>query len=573
MLKIIKEFKKNKSLAILLFLILALGIFLRLNDFNQEGFWNDDATTIPTALAFFYPHSEYPGLLGQGEPAFGNFIIGCGCMLSKNDFSNVTSIPKNFFVGRDALLGEAMTNSTFYCHLPMYIFGILFLIIISIFSLKIIGLKASLYPIAFFSFFPFLLVYSRWLHVDIIMYTFAALGTLFLWLGYEIKKDSKKEFIYFGIAFLFFAFAFATKLPAALLAVFGGIIIIQKYWHEILYIIRPIIKKLDLNFKFLRLQEQTLYVSHFIKIIVLVSIVYILSLLPAFEFKLSNLFAVINQYRTTSFDFGGFGFNTNFLYGLKQFLYNINSLDFILILFAIATFIIILMKKNKSKNEKFLIAYLIFGLLVIPFSTAFALFRVIFIFIIPFIIFMGLIFSKKYIFKSIKHWNFILIIFLIIYIILQFSSNVGSSPYFIAHNSLLCKIADDPFCNSNSQYGRMANKIKYNYLKENLKANETYFVDDPSLYYYIRQGQSYPHYYFREAFKQEYGRSPTLEEYIALLQPYGRKIRYVLLFKEQTAKDFLDFMAKYQPNEKLKMDGKELIYVYDTVKLIKKVSS
>ena len=109
-------------------------------------------TTIPTALLWFYPHSYYPGLAGQGEPALGNYLIGFGCTLSNEDFSKVTQIQPMFYPGRPALIGKEMVKAESYCHMPMYIFGILFLIVISILALMMLDKYSALYAISFYAF-------------------------------------------------------------------------------------------------------------------------------------------------------------------------------------------------------------------------------------------------------------------------------------------------------------------------------------------------------------------------------------------------------------------------------------
>ena len=115
-MKFLKKFSNDKLFLILL-LIVSLGIFLRLNDYSEVGYWNDDISTIPSGLLWFYPHSYFPGLSGVSEPPLGNMIIGAGCMLSGEDFSKVSEIKPTFYPGRGELIGSELVKAEGYCHL------------------------------------------------------------------------------------------------------------------------------------------------------------------------------------------------------------------------------------------------------------------------------------------------------------------------------------------------------------------------------------------------------------------------------------------------------------------------
>ena len=177
-------------------------------------------TTIPTALLWFYPHSYYPGLAGQGEPGLGNYFIGLGCMLSGQDFSKVTEIQPMFYPGRPGLIGREMVNAEKYCRLPMYAFGLLFFIAIIILAMLLLDEYASIFAIAFYSFSSFILLLSRWIHVDTIEYFFLAIGLIFLWKFYVKEINAKYEKLFLILAALSFGFALATKLPAGVFLVF-----------------------------------------------------------------------------------------------------------------------------------------------------------------------------------------------------------------------------------------------------------------------------------------------------------------------------------------------------------------
>ncbi|MDI6737757.1 MAG: hypothetical protein QME12_04555, partial [Nanoarchaeota archaeon] len=120
------EIRKDKILLSLFIIIILLGITVRFIYPTEPGLWNDDMSALPTAVLWFYPHDSYPGLSAMGEPALSNYIIGASCMLSGQDFSNVTRIRPVWFPDRAILLGEAISKSEDYCRIPMYVFGILF---------------------------------------------------------------------------------------------------------------------------------------------------------------------------------------------------------------------------------------------------------------------------------------------------------------------------------------------------------------------------------------------------------------------------------------------------------------
>ncbi|MEM4266882.1 MAG: hypothetical protein QW404_02405, partial [Candidatus Nanoarchaeia archaeon] len=244
---VFSELKRDKLLLSLVIIILVLGVYVRFSHYGEESYWNDDMTTVPTGLLWFYPHNTYPGLAGQGEPALGNYFIGLGCISSGEDFSSVTKISPMFYPGREILLGEAMTKADRQCHLPMFIFGILFFVAICILALIFLDLYSATYVISFFAFFPFLLYLSRWIHVDIIAHTFLAFGLIFLWFFYNSKKYSFKETVLFSIALVFFSLAFSTKFPMAAFLIFAVFILLEKYRTESLGLLKMVFVKFELK--------------------------------------------------------------------------------------------------------------------------------------------------------------------------------------------------------------------------------------------------------------------------------------------------------------------------------------
>src|SRR3989344_4637722 len=133
MMKLLSKIRNDRFLLVLFLIVVISGIFIRLNDFSEVGYWNDDQATIPAGLMWFYPHSYFPGL-NYGNPPLGDMIVGAGCMLSGEDFSKVSEVKPFFYPDRFSLLGDPLSRSDTECHLPMYFFGILFFIIIVIFA-------------------------------------------------------------------------------------------------------------------------------------------------------------------------------------------------------------------------------------------------------------------------------------------------------------------------------------------------------------------------------------------------------------------------------------------------------
>ena len=50
------KLKKDWKIILILTILILLGIVVRLVNYSDVGYWNDDPTTVPTALAWFYPH-------------------------------------------------------------------------------------------------------------------------------------------------------------------------------------------------------------------------------------------------------------------------------------------------------------------------------------------------------------------------------------------------------------------------------------------------------------------------------------------------------------------------------------
>src|SRR3989344_2301357 len=522
--------KYSKTSIVILIIIIALGIFVRFSHFSEESYWNDDMTTIPTALLWFYPHSYYPGLAGQGEPGLGNYFIGLGCMLSGQDFSKVTEIQPMFYPGRPGLIGREMVNAEKYCRLPMYAFGLLFFIAIIILAMLLLDEYASIFAIAFYSFSSFILLLSRWIHVDTIEYFFLAIGLIFLWKFYVKEINAKYEKLFLILAALSFGFALATKLPAGVFLVFLALIALKKYKNEALSLIKIILKKLNL-----KVNEKILHDEN-----------------PEHSFM---------------------SFNRQILLDIYNFLITLNEIDLIIIILSVYTLIKLAFSK-KDKNEEFLLYLFGLFLITLTFFTALNYTRVFYIFSPAIIFIMALTFSEKdySIFNLFKINNrrAMFLVFIIIYTIFSFSTAIGASPHFTPKNQLLC-VFNGPECSQDklryftNVYG-LAAKQTANGLNNILGENETFISSNEVIYYYTRQEDSYELYLFINSARKQIDRRPNLGEFIKYFRPGNRTVRYAVVNPNSVDADFPEFeelKKKSVPNYVIKAYGMDAAYIYD----------
>jgi len=557
---------KDKYTLIFFIVILLFGIFVRFQNFGQEGIWNDDMTTIPTGLLWFYPSPYYPGLAGQGEPALGNFFIGLGCIMSGEDFSKVSQTQPMFFPGRELLIGEALVNGEIFCHIPMYVFGLIFFIAISILAFSLLNKKSALYFMSFFSFWPFILEYSRWIHVEIILYTFSVLGLLFLWKAYKEKEQTAKESLFFVLSFAFFGMAFGTKFPAALYVIFAGFIILEKYKKETLKILAKIFG--------LKLNTEGAKITNMIKTMVISGISFVFFWLMAFRFNIKNFIAVLTKYKAVGGPEFSKLFNTNFFDTVYRLLIQINVIDLILFAFSFYILVRLIIKKQKSKNEKFILYLAIFFWVAAISSTSMLLTRVLITFFPGVILLMSLAFSDKeysiFSLLKIKNKKAIFAIFLIIYIIFSFSIVFKTSPYFSLRNKALCYNSEG-VCRP--EYSIYQTKPTAEYFNSILQDNETFMLNEGEIFYYIRTEQGIMDWNFEQAFQQKFGRRITFEEKINYFKPANRTIRYLLVqalvpenndFTEEVAQ----VMAQFKPNHEIKINGVAVVWIYDVFNML-----
>jgi len=573
------EIKKDKWLLALLIIIVILGLGVRVVYPTEPGLWNDDMSILPTALLWFYPHTEYPGLSGQGETAFGNYLIGKSCMLSGQDFSDVIKITPMWFANRPEFLHNIIYAED-YCRMPMYIFGIAFFLLIILLAAMLLDKYATIFVAAFVAFYQFLLQFSRMLHIDVILYTFIASGLIFLWKSYASKKYSRQELINFCIAMGFFALAFATKIPGVLYVGFAFVILLDKYKEEALQIIKKIGSQFGLKIVN-KIKDQKTNPAPFYKAILYSFIAYIIVLLPTLEYNLKNVWLVIQKYTsvdvTKGSPYSSLAFNKSFWsIALNNFFVSINIIDLLVFIFSVFIFIK-LIRKKKDLKERFIFYLMLFFLAALFSFGAMNLLRVFFSFGLGLIFLMALVLSDKpysifNVFK-IKNKRTIFVVLMIVYILLGSYLAFGDAPYFNKRNEIFCKFADCGDINyitlAESQIGLYLTDLLKNNTEDTFDAlDSTYMV-----YYYIFPEQSYQHYVFRESFRQQVGRLPTVEEKVEYFKPNNRTLRYLLI--EPLRKYDDEFVNKlknsYEPNDKVLLKhGIEVMWVYDVKNLIQK---
>ncbi|MBI2507704.1 phospholipid carrier-dependent glycosyltransferase [Candidatus Woesearchaeota archaeon] len=571
-MRIFEEFEQNKISLFILLVIIFLGIFIRLNDFSKIGYWNDDVSTIPTGLLPFYSYPVFPGLSGQGEPILGNLIVGLGCKISGEDFSRVSEVKPMFYPGREELIGKQLVNAFPYCHLPMYFFGILFFLVISLLAVTLLDKFAALYAISFYAFYPSLLQLSRWIHVDIFGYFFVALGILFLWHAYSSEKN-KREIVFFILSFTSLGLAFATKLPNGIFLIFATLILMLKYKDESMQMLGKIGVKLNLNIAGKIPHNETINYKRGLKIVALSIVAYLIAFLAPFNFRINNFISVLRRYQSVNPTYSGLGFNTNLFKDVFNFILTINPIDTV-VFFLSMLLVIKFMKSKKDKKEKFVFYLFMFLLFTLIITRALTYVRVFITFSIGLIFIIALSFSNKenFIFKSssIKKRSLILTMFIIAYVTFSFINAFLISPHFAYNNQILCKFSA---AGCETELIGFVQKDIANYLKMVLKDEETfYWGKSDVLYYYIRQEESYQKFLFDEAVFRNFNRYPTAEEQIQYFMPFGRKTRYAIVnpYTEVTEDKYLSKLKKeYRPNHIIYMKEKEAALIYDLKNLDK----
>nr|MBI4156379.1 phospholipid carrier-dependent glycosyltransferase [Candidatus Woesearchaeota archaeon] len=485
-------------------------------------------------------------------------IIGLSCLLSGEDFSKVSEIKPMFYPGREDLVGREIVKAQNFCQLPMFVLGFFFFIIMSLLAFAILDRYSALFVTTFFAFNTFTLNYSRYIHVDIILWFFLALNLYFIYETYRAEKYSKKEKVFFGLSAISIALAGATKLSFGLFLLFDLFIIGEKYLQEIKLILN---KLLNLDF-----HVENANIMNFIKLIALFGIIFAFFFLLPFQFSLGNVFDVYQTYKSHSPMESGISFNLNiFSFLINNFLYELNLIELALFLISLYTLGYLIINK-KTTEEKFILYYVCLLIIAFVFFKALHFTRVALPYLFSFIFLMALTFSSRNysilnLFKEKKRIAFF--VFIIIYIAYSFYVAFSTSPYFAYANPLICKISET---GCNPALSTYAAKDLGNLMNSMMNDNETFILQPAELFFYSRPEQGLEDWNFYLAFRQQFGRDPNLEEKVVLFTPNNRAVRYLIVDPKggnQFQAQIDQLTAKYEPNEKLILKDQEVYWIYD----------
>lgn len=561
----------DKFTLLFLAVILALGLFVRFENYSETSYWSDDMSAVPGGLYWFYPpYNFFPGLATNAAPPLGNILIGAGCMLSGEDFSRVRDIKPVFYPGREDLVGQQMARAENYCHFPMFLFGILALFALMLLAFTLLDRFAALWVSSFYAFYPHILELSRWVKEDIILLFFVALALYYLWKGLNADHGSRSEFFSFILASLFVGLAQATKWYAGMFFVFVGLVLIAKHLDSFKSVIYKLLSLADKSFH----RDSSQHQRHFLIVGILSVITFITVVLAFFQFSVKNFFDTLNAYRQFNPSISSASISFSQLWrDILFFLIHGSVIDVILFTASIVIIVWMICKKQKSLLEKFLLslAALFIGSALL-FGIAFELVRVFLAYGIGLVLIAGLVVGEKSIvwsfFKNKKLWFGLLLAF---YIIFSFSIVHNSAPYFTSTNGIICGIAPD-ICRQETAMNSYASRKIAEALAPILGENETYLPSNTE-YFYLRQGDSLQYYQFLQAFRQQFKREPKINEVVQYFLPNGRHLRYIVM-NPKGGGNFGDEKAAIRdafiPNIIIKLNDVEAAYIYDIENLKKR---
>ena len=576
------KFRRDKLFLLFLIILIIFGTYLRFSNYDEIGYIHDSTLATAGAVAWFHPYPYFPGLIYMGPP-LGNIIIGAGCMLSGVDFSGVSQVSPKFSPNLASLIGPAMVNAEPYCKAPPYIFGLIFLLVLSLLAIFLFKNYYALFPIAFFTFSQIVLKWGRLVSVDMISYVFIFSGLIFLWKAYEAEKISKKENLFFIFCFIFLGLAGATKFSAGIYFLFAFLLFLEKYWQEVKLLIKNIFKtlKLDLAHK-INTSTETNLRSFIIKGI-FYFITYIFILLIPYKLNPRHLYDIYTGFKRIAPNVSAMRLNSNIFPVINEFLIKINTLDLLIFLFSIYIFVRLIFKKQKQKREKFIL-YLVFLFIftTLFFESAGLLFRVAIPLLLSLIFLMGFVFShKEYsIFKlfkiSTEKRKKIFFIFLLIYVLYSALITVPHSPYYFRGNEVVC-IFEEEKCVETTYTDLNTASIKptAKFLDSIMGANETFMYREgevPQIYLRRPYDSSFYYQIFDLNLNKQLNREPNLAELVQYFHPEGRNLRYYVENRwYRTSPEEIEILKReYQPNYIVRLDAKDVMRIYDLYNLTKR---
>ena len=553
----LQNLKENKILLTILIATIILGTYLRLTDYAEEGVRIDSIATLTGGILWFYPHSFYPGLIHY-QPPVGHYLIGKSCMLSGEDFSEVSKYASPYFgPTMPSAIGKSYAKAENSCFIAIYLSSLLVFLGLILISYSLLDTKSFIYATAFFAFFPTMLFFGRMMIVEVITWLFAVYALLTLWKFYTAEKGSKKETIYFTLSAIIIALAIATKFTAALLVPYSILLLTEKYYTN-----------LKTSLKRIRIPKFPLYNA------IIFTIILTITLLIPFQMNPQNLKDVYTR-QTSTMGGGEISLSLNTLQIIRELTIKSNPIDTLIILYSLYIFYCLLIKKHKSPQEKYIL-YL--TLLFIASTTLFAStlgYRraIMFFFGVPLL--MSLTFSgKEYsIFNKIKIFKpcakTIFIAIILIYITSCIALLYPVKPYYSQYkNPLMCSIFKSS-CEHITP--GPINKITAHELKTIIKENETYYMypENNDIHLYLRHRDYYTTWRVKDAIAGQKKQQATLEEIIQNYNYFAkenneRPIKYLIIAKQ---KDYSDPLAKnlinsYVPTKTIKINNIEVSYIY-----------
>ncbi|MBU4300088.1 glycosyltransferase family 39 protein [archaeon] len=582
--KMSENYKKDKLLFTAIVLILALGIFFRVYQYNAEGALEGDSPgVVAGSLKWYYPHDYFPGLM-HTYPPLGNIIFGAGCMLSGADFSPIIQQPQNFYPSIFPLIGEPYSRAEKYCVAPSYLASILLFLGLVVFSFSILDKYSAAYSIAFFAFFGIIIQWGRVIYYDVILWTLTIYGLLFLWRAYKAEKGNKKEYYCFLISAAFFGLATATKYTAVIFLPFAIFIILEKYSFGFFKHFSSMAK---INLKTLSNPEKeeegySFFISA--KYMIMSVIAFLFAMLLPYKFSLTDFFDVKNTFFTFYPNLGKVVISGSFPKFFIDFLFNISLFDAAIAIFSISTFIILLKKtaitRNASNNERFILYLVVLLIVSLTISAAFdysinsGLGRRLILYVFGLVFLMSLAFSdaEYSIFSALNikdsdKKRAVFFIFLSIYIVFSAASLFSAAPYYAQTKGPLCKL-DEAQCIT---YPWPIHKLVSDTMKNMLKENETFY--GINLHMYLRQKDDFIIWQIESQFQQKYGRPPTITEVSNIFDFEGRHIRYFIMSSfepvfEGTIENKKEIFRNYEPKKVILINNIEAAYIYDLEDLV-----
>jgi len=560
--------KRDKLLLILVIVILILGVYVRFSHYDEEGLWSDDSAFIPAGLLFFNPHSYYPAL-SVGNFPFGYYFIGAGCMLSGEDFSGVSEVQPLFYPGRELLIGDALTKGERFCHMPMYFFGIIFFLLISLLAFFMLDRYSATFVTAFFAFYPQVLIYSRWIRTDIVFWVFLVASLIFLWLAYNSEKASRKELLYFVLCFSFFGLSQAAKETAGIFVIFGIGVFLSKYFAEVMHYLKSLFKTLELKFAE-KFSEVDVKLNSFKKTILYSVVAFLFFFLLPFGFNPKNVYDTYRIYQQFNSEMSAINFSLAGVYRyFSSFFMSINFLDTVLFIFAFILLVALIFKKGKTRLDNFILYFTLIGIFLSFFFQFMDIHRLATPFLFFFIFLMGMSLSERWVslpnLLKLKHRVFFFV-FMLAYVVVSFYIALSSSPYFVTLNDAYCLFnSDDCVAFKSSELSGLSSKVLFSYLQPRLADDETFYGPSQIIHFYIKRSQHLTSFQFDTYFKQQTGNDPTLGDRIQYYHPNNETIRYLFInpYNMVLGNEGERFKTEYTPNDVIKIKGFDVFYVYD----------